>query len=262
MNRRSQLSLLAWGALALHAIGVAPLAAESIAAPNRAEETATRVIEALGGAERFQSLNGLRWSFGTSVNDTVRSTRRHSWNKHSGWHKVDGVGRDGVHYAVAHVLGDSTQGWATLAMRSLQGDSLRRAIQRGDALWTNDSYWFLMPYKLRDPGVRLADLGDTTLAGVVHRRFGMSFDGVGLTPGDRYTVVVNTATWRVTSWSFVLQGQQASSEWTWEGWEQHAGLWFPTIRRASEGSSRAGTVIFTNAVEALREFPGGEFDAP
>ena len=248
---------------ALIAAGAAPSRAQSSSSPDRAHETAVHVLEALGGAERFAALRGLRWSFGSSVNDTVRSTRRHAWDKRSGWHKASGVGRDGVAFAVAHVLGDSTRGWATLGTRSLSGDSLTRAIHRGDALWTNDCYWFLMPYKLLDPGVTLADLGDTTIAGRPHRRLGLSFGDVGLTPGDRYTVFVDAADWRVTRWTYVLEGQTTPPvEWSWEGWEQHEGLWFPTIHRAPQGSARAGTAILTNAVEAVREFPPAEFDAP
>lgn len=230
---------------------------------DRARETAERVLDALGGGERFAALPGLRWDFGTSVNDTVRSVRHHAWDKHSGWHRVSGLGRDGIAFAVAHVLGDSTRGWATLGTRRLSGDSLRNALRRGDALWTNDSYWLLMPYKMLDPGVTLADLGDTTLEGRPHRMIGMSFSGVGLTPGDRYTVYVDAGTWRVTQWSYVLQGQQPpATEWRWEGWEEHDGLWFATARRAPAGTPRAGTVILTNAIETVRAFPASEFEAP
>ncbi len=229
--------------------------------PERARATAKRVLDALGGADRFAALPGLRWHFASSVGDTVRSLRRHAWDRRSGWHRVSGIGRDGIPFEIAHVVGDSTRGWATLGMRRLEGDSLRRAIQRGHALWTNDSYWFLMPYKLLDPGVVLADLGDTTLAGRPHHRLGMSFERVGLTPGDRYTVFVDAADARITRWTYVLEGQSGPpSEWTWEGWEQHDGLWFPTLHRAPEGSARAGNAIHTNAVETVREFPAAEFD--
>lgn len=258
--KRSAATLLA---VTLLSAFVSAACAQKPASPDRARETAGRVLAALGGAERFAALRGLRWSFGSSVNDTVRSTRRHAWDRHSGWHKVEGVGRDGVPYAIVHVLGDSTQGWATLGTRTLAGDSLKQMLRRGEGMWTNDSYWFLMPYKLLDPGVTLADLGDTTVAGALHRRIGLSFSNVGLTPGDRYTVFVDAATWRVTLWTFVLQGQAPPpGEWTWEGWQEHAGLWFPTLHRAPAGSERAGTTVFTNAVEAVREFPAGEFRAP
>lgn len=250
-------------AAALVAAAPAPSCAQGGSSSDRARETALHVLEALGGAERFAALRGLRWDFGTSVNDTVRSTRHHAWDKATGWHRASGVRRDGVAFAVAHMVGDSTRGWATLGERSLSGDSLKRAIRRGEALWTNDTYWFLMPYKLLDPGVTLTDLGDTTLAGRPHRRLGLSFGEVGLTPGDRYTVFVDSGTWRVTRWAYVLEGQSTPPvEWIWDGWEQHEGLWFSTVRRAPEGSARAGTVIFTNALEAVREFPPGEFDAP
>ena len=43
---------------------------------------------------------------------------------------------------------------------------------------------------------------------------------------------------------------------TWEGWEQHDGLWFPTAHR------RDSTNVFTNKVETVHAFAPGEFEKP
>ena len=43
----------------------------------------------------------------------------------------------------------------------------------------------------------------------------MSFDKVGLTPGDRYLLTVDPETSQVVAWSFVLQnGSEGSFSWT------------------------------------------------
>jgi hypothetical protein len=228
-----------------------------------AEALADSAIAALGGAERFAALRGLRWSFGSSVNDTVRSSRRHTWDKHTGWHKVEGISRDGARFAIAHVLGDSTRGWATMNGQRIEGDSLRTLHRRAHGMWVNDSYWFLMPYKLRDPGVQLTLAPDTTLGGTRYRRLALAFNGVGLTPGDRYWVYLDAGTLRVERWEFVLQGQSPPPRaWTWEGWEQHAGLWFATAHRGPAGTPSEHTVVFTNAVEAVEAFAPEDFRAP
>ena len=54
----------------------------------RALRIADNVMKALGGREKWDALPGLRWTFGAIVNDTVRSTRFHAWNKHTGWQRV------------------------------------------------------------------------------------------------------------------------------------------------------------------------------
>src|SRR5262249_46356317 len=187
---------------------------------------ADQVMSTLGGHTAWDTLCGLRWSFGAMVGDSVRSTRRHAWDKRTGWHRVDGVNRMGQSFTIIHTIGDTTNGMAWVNGTRIEGDSLHKLIKRGYALWVNDSYWMLMPYKLRDPGVTLKDAGDTTLAGEAFQRLALSFDAVGLTPGDHYWVYVNRANHRVERWEMVLQGDQPPPEaYTWEGWERHDGLW-------------------------------------
>ena len=223
----------------------------------KAVAIAEQVLKNLGGREKWAAPTGLRWTFGAATHDTLRSPRRHSWNMHTGEHRVEGVSRAGIKYLFIHTLGDTTSGIAFMNGNRIEGDSLRKLTDRAQALWTNDSYWFLMPYKLLDPGVHLkydAEVKDST---GTFDRLAMSFDHVGLTPGDRYWVYVNQKNHRVERWEFVLQGTTPPPvRWTWEGWEKHDGLWFPTAHRQGE------TAIMTTQVETLKEFPATEFRAP
>lgn len=238
---------------------LAPAAArgEQTVVDPRATALADRVLEHLGGAKRWNELPAIAWSFGSSVRDTVRSTRRHVWNKHDGRHRVEGVLRDGTPFVFTHVVGDTLHGHAWLAGREIAGDSLRMLLRRAHAMWTNDSYWLLMPYKLRDPGVRLEYAGRTELASATFERLALRFDRVGLTPGDRYWIDVDPVTHRIERWDFILEGQtDGPRTWTWEGWEQHAGLWFPTIHRQDE------TVVFTKDIRTPASTPAELFDRP
>lgn len=223
----------------------------------KAVQVAEEVVKALGGRERWEAQRGLRWSFGSSVGDTVRSIRTHAWDKHTGQHRVEGVTRAGVKFLFIHTLGDTTQGAAWYDGVAVEPDSARKLAQRANAMWVNDSYWFLMPYKMLDPGVHLQDAGEVTEEGVRYHKLAMTFGAVGLTPGDRYWVFVNARTHRVERWEFILQGQQPpANRWTWEGWQEHDGLWFPTAHRQDR------TNVFTNGVETVREFPASVFAAP
>jgi hypothetical protein len=223
----------------------------------KAVAIADEVMTALGGKTAWDALPGLRWSFGSMLGDSVRSTRRHAWDKKTGQHRVDGVNRMGQHFTFIHTAGDSNSGMAWMNGTRIEGDSLHKLLTRANALWINDTYWMLMPYKLRDPGVTLRYAGDTTMAGATFDRLALSFDHVGLTPGDHYWVYVDRADHRVKYWEMVLEGDQPPPiGYTWEGWEQHDGLWFPTAHR------RDSTNVFTNSIETVRSFAPAEFQQP
>jgi hypothetical protein len=236
-----------------------PARGETAASDPKAVQIADQVMKALGGKQRWDALRILRWTFEVSVNDTLRPGRRHSWDKYSGWHRVEGTTRAGQPFCYIENLNDST-GMAWVDGHPIEGDSLKKLMRSAHAQWINDSYWFLMPYKLRDPGVNLkydGEVKDSLHAGVVHDRLALSFEHVGMTPGDRYWVYVNRATHRVDKWEHLLQGAEPPPvPWTWEGWEAHGGLWFPT---AHQNGART---IYTRAVETASQAKPKEYRAP
>jgi hypothetical protein len=219
-------------------------------------ELAEQVIAALGGAPRWNALPGLRWTFSVEIRDTVKSSRRHSWNKMTGWHRVEGRERSGRPFVIIHNLNDGT-GKAWVDGQPIEGDSLHTLIERGKALWVNDAYWFLMPYKLLDPGVILALDTPVVRDGTTYDRLALSFDHVGLTPGDHYWVDIERGTRRVRAWHMVLEGDQPPPRtYTWEGWEQQDGLWFATAHRQGDLN------IATGSIETVQTFGPTEFSAP
>ncbi len=236
--------------------GSPPAGAETVDSDPRAIEIANQVMKALGGKERWDALVGLRWTFASAVRDTVRPGRHHCWNKHSGWHRVEGKNRQGQAYVTLNRIG-SSEGMAWVDSAAIAGDSLAKLIKRGNSLWTNDCYWMLMPYKLRDPGARLKYDGEAREGDKVFDKLALSFENVGETPGDRYWVYVNRANHRVEKWEYVLQGSSPPPEvWSWEGWEEHGGLWFPTAHRSGDHT------IYTRDVETVSGFPATTFTAP
>jgi hypothetical protein len=85
----------------------------------------------------------------------------------------------------------------------------------------NDTYWIIMPFKLRDPGTHLKYLRlQKNRAGADYDVLQLTFDkGVGLTPGDKYTLYVNRNTHLLDKWQMMLQGRKPPPDAsTWEGW--------------------------------------------
>lgn len=245
-------------ALILLAALVLPAAAraETAASDPKAVEIADRVMEALGGAKSWDAARGLRWSFGVEERDTVRWSRRHAWDKHSGMHRVEGTTRSGAKYCMIHKVGENT-GKVWMNGTPLEGDSLAKMVKLSQSLWVNDTYWMLMPYKLRDPGVTLKYDGEVEDGDTTYDKLALSFDNVGETPGDHYWVYVNRANARIERWEKVLEGDQPPAvPDTWEGWEQHAGLWFPTMHMRGDRNT------FTRGIEVVDAFPPETFTAP
>jgi hypothetical protein len=229
---------------------------------------ADQVMQALGGADRWNALHGLVWTFGAEQGDRVRGNpRRHAWDKMTGWHRVEGIDKQGRPYVIIDNINDST-GMAWVDGQQIQGDSLMKLIHRAKSTWVNDSYWFLMPYKLRDPGVTLKYVGATERNGATYDELALSFGHVGETPGDHYWVYVNRANHRVEDWEMVLEGMTPPpGHYTWEGWEQHDGLWFPTAHRDTMFTSVAPSDtnhvnVFTRDIQVVDRFPPEEFQKP
>ena len=108
--------------------------------------------------------------------------------------------------------------------------ALAEAYGRG----VNDTYWLLMPFKALDPGVKLAFEGERKLEGATFNVFRLTFDKVGLTPGDTYWAWVNTVSHRMEVWSYHLQGtpaEQAPSVFAWEDWKEFGSIHLSLDRR-------------------------------
>ncbi len=253
MNSRNALLV---GLALIVATPAAPANADPPPSDSKAVAIADQVLEALGGAQRWQHLHGLRWSFDFLVGDTLKSSRRHSWDRMTGWHRVEGKTRAGQPFVFIEQI-EGHGGMAWMAGEPIAGDSLAKLMKRAKSLWTNDTYWMLMPYKLRDPGVTLKYVGEVADSAVTYDKLALSFEGVGETPGDHYWIYVNRGNHRIEKWDYILQGQKTPAEtWTWEGWEQHDGLWFPTIHR------QGNVAICTRGVETVSAFKPEEFKVP
>lgn len=68
--------------------------------------------------------------------------------------------------------------------------------------WVNDSYWLIAPFKLRDAGTQVRAGGKRTVDGAEYETLEISYAGVGLTPGDRYTWYLDPKTKLLVRWDY------------------------------------------------------------
>lgn len=181
----------------------------------RARQLAEQSLKAMGGQEALDATRFFRFNF--------FGFRTHHWDRQSGDHRLEGQTRDGDAYVVLHNI-NTRKGSAWLNGEALDGKKLEEWLKNAYSAWVNDTYWLLMPYKLLDPGVHLTYDGEETLDGVVYDKVLLTFDGVGLTPGDRYWAYLNRETGLMDRWAYFLEGWEEGREathWQWTDWDRY-----------------------------------------
>jgi uncharacterized protein DUF6503 len=226
------------------------LGAQAPAAPAdtaKADQVAAQVLDALGGQEAWNNTHYLRWTFA--------GRRAHVWNKWTGDHRVEGQDKDGHKYVIIENINTKT-GKAWLDGKPVEGEPLKKMLENGYGAWVNDTYWLIMPYKLKDPGVHLTYAGEDTLDGKAYDKLHLSFDHVGLTPGDEYWAWINKSTHLMDRWAFHLQDMKADdppSPWDWTGWQRYGKIMLAPHRTQAAGGDRKlelGDIAVSDTVPA------------
>lgn len=102
--------------------------------------------------------------------------------------------------------------------------TLTKTLSDTKGAWINDSYWLLMPYKLKDSGVTLNYLGPKPDAtGAACDELQLTFANVGRTPNNKYHVLVNQQTHLVSEWTiwFDAAKDEPRSLGPWTDWQRH-----------------------------------------
>ena len=183
----------------------------------RAIELADATMERMGGRAAWDATRHVAWTF--------FGARRHVWDRFTGDIRVEGESRDdGVPYVILMNL-HTRRGHAWRDGEAVPpGEDLDRMLEQGWQAWVNDSYWLVMPYKLKDSGVTLAYRGEREMAdGRPADVLELTFAGVGVTPGNKYEVFIARDTGLVEQWSFYATREERAPAFTtpWSAWQPH-----------------------------------------
>ena len=213
---------------------------------------ADQVMAELGGKTAWDNTRYLHFGFA--------GRRQHWWDKWEGRYRLEGKNREGQSYLVLMNV-NTRQGTAWLNGQPLAGEALAKQLESAYGAWINDTYWLLMPYKMRDPGVNLVYAGEETIGSTTYDKLLLSFEQVGLTPGDRYWAYVNRATHRMERWAYILQsdppGQEATA-WEWQGWARYGNILLAPERKKVAGD---GTLPLS-PIEVPVNLPDSVFTDP
>jgi hypothetical protein len=89
----------------------------------------------------------------------------------------------------------------------------------------------------------------------------LTFDGVGLTPGDRYWAYVNRSTHLMERWAYHLEDWDAEQEptaWQWLDWQRYGGIMLSPRRvKTDDGSER-----LLGDIAVFDQLPDSVFTSP
>ena len=192
-------------------------AAEGFNAAGSDEEAiaiADAVMASMGGRRGFDETRYLSWNF--------FGFRTHVWDKLSGDLRFE----QGPALTLMNVHTKEGRVWEE-GEEITDPTVLAETLQTGYEAFINDSYWLLMPYKLKDSGVTLELLGDaTTEAGREAHVLQLTFDSVGVTPQNKYHVYVDKERMLVEQWNFFdsYEDPEPQFKTPWAQWESHGAI--------------------------------------
>lgn len=218
-TRASVLALATLAALALPACGPGrtsaatqptPAAFDPSGSDPKALAAVDAMVTALGGAETWAGVKQIQWDVQYTMDGTLKSWVRHAWDIWNGRHRCELADMSTYQppkppkwSVVMYDLFDwqSGSGHGTYGGKEVGSDQRIKMKKMCHTLWQQQSYQLAMPFKLRDPGVKLALDGQmkevtTKMSTVVCKP---ACDSVKVTfapevGGDTWWVHINTET--------------------------------------------------------------------
>ncbi|MDF9798235.1 hypothetical protein OKW21_003498 [Catalinimonas alkaloidigena] len=179
-------------------------------------EIADKVMEAMGGRAAWDNTRYIRWNF--------FGRRSLVWDKKTGDVRID-VPADSATYVI-NVNND--QGQVMIGGEEITNpDSLTKYVEQGKKIWVNDSYWLVMPYKLKDSGVTLTYVGEDSMqTGDMADVLELRFENVGFTPQNKYQVYVDKNDGLVKQWAYYSEASLDSPNFvtSWDDYKDYNGI--------------------------------------
>ena len=199
----------------------------------RAVAIADRAMREMGGYEAWQNARYFGWSF--------FGGQYQVWDKYTGdfhWEKDTLVANYNLNTKRGQVYSRGQDVSATPAGQ--------KVLDRLNPIWINNMYWLLMPFKLKDSGVTLTYKGEgKTLAGAPADMLQMTFKNVGVTPQNRYEILVNRATGLVDEWAYFAKADDAQPAFRrrWADYARHGQLLLAADRSDAAKPARLDNVF-------------------
>ena len=195
----------------------------------KAAQLVSKMMTAMGGAEKWEALNYVSWTF--------FGARHLVWDKKNNRVRIESP-RDSSVYLVD--LNDSIGKYAYDGQEVLDPKIRVEKNKRGKSIWRNDMYWLFMPFKLYDEGVAVKYLRlDTISKDVPADVLELRFDQVGDTPENKYEIYIDQKDQLIKRWTFFEEASQEEpyNSWPWDNYSNLNGLLLSFSRSDNSGPS-------------------------
>ena len=192
-----------------------------------AVELADSIMVAMGGWKNWQDTRYISWNF--------FGFRNLIWDKHEHLARIESL-RDSITYVV-DLEELSGKVWVKGQLIN-EADSMKKMLQKAKSIWINDSYWLVMPFKLKDSGVTLKYLGeDTLMNGDRCNLLQLTFENVGDTPQNKYLVYVDLKDNLVKQWAYYSNATQDTANFLrpWDNYKKYGKILLSADRSDSSG---------------------------
>ncbi|GGG37739.1 hypothetical protein GCM10011378_12520 [Hymenobacter glacieicola] len=212
----------------------------------KAMALADKVMQQMGGYSAWQQTRLLGWDF---LDGSYQL-----WDKHTGdfrWQKDSTVALYNLTSKQGRVYRSGRDISATPDGEKLLGKMY--------PIWVNNSWWLLMPFKLKDSGVTLTYKGAGQLMdGTPAEVLNMTFKNVGVTPDNKYEVLINPKTNLVEEWAYFPKATDAQPAFRrrWTNYQRYGSILLATDR--SDGKDGRGL----GHISARNEVPAGLMQDP
>jgi hypothetical protein len=207
----------------------------------RAVEIADSIMIAMGGRKNWDNTRYISWNF-FGGRDLI-------WDKRDNKVRIESF-KDSITYLVDL---DKLKGRVSVRGQEIkEPDSLSKMLSKGKSIWINDSYWLLMPFKLKDTGLTLKYIGEDTLTtGAKCNVLELTFKDIGDTPQNKYRIFVDENDNLVKQWSYYSNARQDSANFTrpWDNYQKYGDILISADR--SDGGGPKNVKVDDNLPEKI-----------
>jgi plasmid maintenance system killer protein len=205
---------------------------------------ADQAMNAMGGRQKWDDTKVLYWNF--------LGIRTLLWDKQNNRVRIDVPEKNKV--TILDMNNETGKSWVD-GLEITDVELLKKDLTDAKKIWINDSYWLVMPFKLKDSGVTLSYLREEeSMTGERCDVLGLTFQNVGVTPQNGYEIWISIDSRLVKQWAFFknAEDQEASFVKPWNDYKDFNGLLL-----AGERGEKDLTDI-----KVLDEAPKGSFENP
>jgi hypothetical protein len=203
-------------------------------------QLADSIMHAMGGRENWDKTRFISWNF-FGRRDLI-------WDKYTGRVRIESQ-PDSTIYLVNISNGEGKV--RIKGTEITEPDSLKKLLDKAKSIWINDSYWLVMPFKIKDSGVTIKYMGEDTLSGQRFNSLILTFKEVGVTPQNKYKLFVDKHEKLVRHWAYFSNAGQDTANFVrpWDNYQKYGNILLSGDR--SDGAGPKNVKVDESLPDAL-----------